>query len=68
MVRAVALLSLAIGFLSISPKLRLTAYDGITVVVNHLEQYSPYSYVVVVICLLIGFLFLMKGSTAPKSR
>jgi hypothetical protein len=68
MVRPVALLSLAVGFLAISPKLRLTAWDGINVVVNHLEQYSPYSYVALAVGMLIGFMFLMKASTAPKSR
>ena len=68
MVRAVALLSLAVGFLTISSKLRLTAWDGITMVVNHLEQYSPYSYVALAVGMLIGFMFLMTVSTAPKSR
>jgi hypothetical protein len=66
MVRALALISLAAGFLIISPKLRLTAWDGITVVVNHLEQYSPYSYVALAVALLLCFMFLLKSTAAPR--
>ena len=66
MVRACALLSLAVGFLMISPKLRLTAWDGVTIFVNHLEQYSPYSYVALAIAFIICFMFMLKSTAAPK--
>jgi len=68
MVRALALVSLASGFLIISPKLRLTAWDGISVAVNHLEQYSPYSYIALGLALLVGFMLLLKSAAAPRSR
>jgi len=50
----------------ISPKLRLTAWDGVTMFVNNLEQYSPYSYVALAIALILCFMFALKSTAAPK--
>jgi len=66
MVRAVGLLSLATGFLMISPKFRYTAWDQLTFFVEGLDKYSPYSYVGLGMLFLVAMIFLFKTSAAQR--
>ncbi len=66
MVRAIALTGLAVLFLSISPSLRHTVWAGITAMVGGLEQYSPFSYVALVIAIVIGFLFFLRAASVQR--
>jgi hypothetical protein len=66
MVRILALFGLAIGFLSISPKLR----DGLLGVfasgVHSIELYSPYSYVTLGIVAFGTFVVSLKRGSQPR--
>ncbi|HYW42398.1 MAG TPA: hypothetical protein VE959_06050 [Bryobacteraceae bacterium] len=66
MVRLVALISLASGFLAISPRFRQTAWDGLADMVGGLDRYSPFSYIALGAALIFGFFFLLKASAAPR--
>jgi uncharacterized membrane protein (DUF106 family) len=66
MVRAIALMGLAILFLAISDSLRHSVWVGITALVGGLEQYSPFSYVALVIAIIIGFLFFLRAASVQR--
>ncbi len=66
MVRVLALTGLAFGFLGISPNLRNTVRDGVTLVTGALDAYSPVSYLALVGVLILGFLFFLRGASAPR--
>ncbi len=65
MARAFALTGMAGGFLAISPKLRDSLWGGFATVVGGLDQYSPFSYLILVGALVVGFLFFLRASSAP---
>ena len=53
------------AFELVSPKLRQTVYAGLLSGIDGLEFYSPYSYVCLVVALLIcGIIVLNQGSRA----
>ena len=63
MARALGIFGFTGGFLLISPNLRQAVLDGVSSSVGMLQQYSPYSYVGVVLAVFGGVsLFLMSGS------
>ena len=65
MLRACSLLGMASGFLVISPGLRGTVTDGLTLAAAGLDKYSPYSYAGVAFALLGGLILaFLKGSAA----
>ena len=43
------------SFLALSPKLRSDVFEGIGLLRGKLNQYSPYSYIVLALC-LFGFI------------
>ena len=57
---------MASGFLAISPKFRETAWDGLSEMVGQLDRYSPFSYIGLGAVLIVGFIFLLKTSAAPR--
>lgn len=63
MVRAFSLLLFASVFLMASPKLRMEVWDGFALVLQKLDNASPYSYIVLGIVAIISFLiFVARGS------
>ncbi|HUI79028.1 MAG TPA: hypothetical protein VLY24_13975 [Bryobacteraceae bacterium] len=65
MTRFLGLIVFAAGFLLISPSLRGSAMDGINAVAAYTSDYSPWSYIVMVILVLGGItLTLRTGQTA----
>ena len=63
--RILAVIALGAAFLLISAGVRTAVSDGLAKCADLLVQYSPYSYVAVVVIVVGGFLtFLARGSSA----
>jgi hypothetical protein len=66
MVRAVALTGLAFGFLGLSPNLRNSVWDGVTMATGALDAYSPVSYIALAGAMILGFLFFLRSASTPR--
>jgi len=65
MIRVLAMMGLAGGFLAISQPFRMTVLNGIGSAVNTLNQYSPLSYIALGIVLLGGAALSMHSTARP---
>jgi len=54
------------GFLVISPQLRQTLADGVTGTLGLAQQYSPYSYVAVVLAIFGGVSMVLVSGSSPR--
>ena len=65
MIRALALMGLAGGFLMISQPFRMTVLNGIGSAVNTLNYYSPLSYIALAIVLFGGAALSLYSPQRP---
>jgi hypothetical protein len=66
MIRAFSLLGLGGGFLAISPALRNTLMQGFTQGMGFLSDYSPYSYIGLVVAIFGLMMLSLCRSSAPR--
>jgi hypothetical protein len=66
MLRAFSIFGMGVGFLLISPGLRGTVVDGITLAAAGLARYSPYSYAGVAVALLLGLMVAFSSASAAR--
>jgi hypothetical protein len=66
MARALGLFGFTGGFLVISPQLRQALADGATSGLGLVQQYSPYSYVVVVLAVFGGVSLVLVSGSSPR--
>lgn len=66
MVRTLGLFGLAVGFLSISPKLRDGVMGAFAAGVHNIELYSPYSYVTLAGVAFGTFVVSLKRGSQPR--
>ncbi|MGA2117552.1 MAG: hypothetical protein ABSH56_22675 [Bryobacteraceae bacterium] len=67
MIRAFGILGLGGSFLAISPKLRDDLFSGVHKLTGTLNEYSPYSYIAVALCLFGLITLSLYRSTGLRS-
>jgi hypothetical protein len=67
MIRALGILGLGGSFLAISPILREDVFSGARKLTGTLNQYSPYSYIAVALCLFGLITLSLYRSTGLRS-
>lgn len=66
MIRLLSLMGLGGGFLMISPELRGTVLSGLAAAEQTLNRYSPVSYVVLGLALLLGLVMSFRQGAQPR--
>jgi hypothetical protein len=66
LLRVLSMFGLALIFLLISPTLRLRIADGLTMCAGQMELYRPYSYVGLVVAIILGFIISLNRGTQPQ--
>jgi len=66
MARALGLFGMTGGFLAISPQLRQTLADGAMSSLGLVQQYSPYSYIAVVLAVFGGVSAVLVSGSSPR--
>ena len=66
MARALGVFGMTGGFLAISPQLRQTVTDGALNSMSLVQQYSPYSYIAVVLAVFGGVSLMLVSGSSPR--
>jgi hypothetical protein len=66
LLRVLSMFGLALIFVLISPTLRLRIVEGLTIFATQMELYAPYSYVGLVVAIMLAFVFSLNRGTQPQ--
>jgi hypothetical protein len=66
LLRVLSMFGLALIFLLISPTLRLRILDGLAICATQVELYTPYSYIGIVVAIVMVFAISLKRGTQPQ--